>query len=216
MKYVSILLDETGSMTGQEHRVVSGVNEYLKKLKKDVNPKKCELEINKFDSLGYRNFFSGKLGDCKPMTRDDYRPGAATPLFDAVAKTILAMADRTKKKDKVIIIIDTDGYENASLEYRDPKQVKKLLKKYEQRGWAFVFLAKGIDEQAAAEVMTQGGLIGANNNTRSFSYDKSDPMMCATAKASSEYFAGVVSNTNVFADKDKKKADESKGKEGVL
>ena len=45
MNHAIVTLDETGSMSGQEHRVVTSLNEYVEQL-----PKKTRLTVFKFDS----------------------------------------------------------------------------------------------------------------------------------------------------------------------
>jgi hypothetical protein len=163
--------------------------------------KKCNLSINLFDSTGYRTIYDGLLKDARKMKVEEYSPGAMTPLYDAIGKTITLINSVVKKKDKVIIIIDTDGYENHSVEFDQPR-IKALIGKAEKAGWAFVFMASGIDIKQAREVATQGGLIGVGTantvmGTHAMRYDKSDPL----AQATSCYFQGTVSNLQVFGKK---------------
>ncbi len=68
MKHAIVTLDETGSMSGQEHRVVTSLNEYVKKL-----PKKTRLTVFKFDSARWTKSFCGPVKKWKPMREKDYR-----------------------------------------------------------------------------------------------------------------------------------------------
>ena len=89
--YVTILLDETGSMAGEEKRVIGGVNEYLKKLKAEFTDEDCPyIRINLFDSERWDTFYDGNLRYCPNMELKDYNPGAMTPLYDAIAKAVSA------------------------------------------------------------------------------------------------------------------------------
>jgi uncharacterized protein YegL len=78
-----------------------------------------------------------------------------TALYDAVGKTIatvggrLSSMDEADRPEKVIFLITTDGYENASHEY-DSKRVLEMVKEQEEKyNWEFVFLGANIDSFAA-------------------------------------------------------------------
>ncbi len=136
--YVAILLDETGSMAGQERRVVTGINEYINKLRSQLDGAPCRIALALFDSERWHEYYRGDLHDFPPMDTGDYSPGAMTPLYDAVAKLISA-AEVDAGDAKVLVIIDTDGMENASLEV-NRHAIFKRIKGKEKEGWTFVFL----------------------------------------------------------------------------
>lgn len=52
-------------------------------------------------------------------------------------------------RQNVICVIQTDGHENASEEYT-AAELAKLIRRKEREGWAFVFLAAGLDAFSAA------------------------------------------------------------------
>ena len=111
--------------------------------------------------------------------------------------------------DKKMIIIVTDGHENASKEYITTLQIQNLIKERENEGWAFVFLASGITPERAQAVYQTGVATGmsASNVTfdthinRAATYQK-------TSKATADFMKGTVSNTAVF---DEPEAGESTG-----
>ena len=74
MNHAVVTLDETGSMRGQEERVVSALNQYVNALPKGTN-----LTVFKFDSKRWVTQFAGFAKGWKPLTLKDYRPGAWTP-----------------------------------------------------------------------------------------------------------------------------------------
>lgn len=184
MKHAIVVLDETGSMSGQEDRVVTSMNEYVAKL-----PKKAMLTVFKFDSERWTTFFSGKVKEWKKMVMSDYSPGAMTPLYDAIGKAITHGKFTSKKGDKVMLMVDTDGYENASTEYTHEK-ITTMIEKAKDRGWEVLFMANGLTEQAAARVATVGHKLGvtktfaASHVLRSSSYG-------AAAGATQSYFDGT-------------------------
>ena len=72
-----------------------------------------------------------------------------------MGRTIHTIAAEQKPDDKVLFVIITDGYENASTEYTG-SQIKAVIEKMKtERNWQFVFLGANID---AAEVAEEIGI----------------------------------------------------------
>lgn len=142
--YVSFILDETGSMLSVKSQTVSGFNEYLASLKS--NPKGIRFTLTKFNSTKVEVVHDNvKLKDVPELTDETYQPYMGTPLYDAIGKTIGAIGD----KDNVIIVIQTDGQENASREYTR-QTIFDLIKEKQDAGWTFVFLGADMDAYAAS------------------------------------------------------------------
>ena len=177
-----VVLDETGSMGGQEDRVCSSMNEYVKGL-----PKKTRLAVFKFDSTHWTKFFSGRIKKWKAMCREDYTPGAMTPLWDAIGKAIAYAKGKASKGDKVMVMVDTDGFENCSKEHTQPS-VTALIEKCKKKGWEFLFMSGGIGRQEAVAVGATGKSLGmssmsASHTLRSAAYN-------AASSRTAEYFGG--------------------------
>ena len=158
MKHAIVTLDETGSMRGQQHRVVTSLNEYVDQLSK-----KTRLTVFKFDSERWTTFFRGKVKKWKPMKEKDYRPGAMTPLYDAIAKSIAHAESVASKGDKVMVMIDTDGYENASREH-SLESCLALVSQKREAGWEFLFMSAAVDQKQAAFVGKTGKALGMRVN----------------------------------------------------
>ena len=152
-KIAVVVLDATGSMGGQEKRVVSSMNEYAKAL-----PKKAHLTVFMFNSTRWDKFFDGKAGDWKKMKEKDYEPGAMTPLYDCIAKGMAHADGLASDGDKVMIMIDTDGMDNASRECT-VESCRKTVKKKKKAGWAFQFMANGVDDFAAQQTAMTGAAL---------------------------------------------------------
>ena len=80
----------------------------------------------------------------KKLTNKEYFVGGCTALYDALGNTIHSF--ESKDTDKVLFIIITDGYENASREYRK-EDIKKLIEKH--KDFEFIFVGADIDSYAA-------------------------------------------------------------------
>jgi len=149
---VTFVLDETGSMESIKDDTIGGFNSYLDSLR-DGSDGPVEFTLLKFDSRRIEKVYVNEpVTNVAKLTPDTYRPGAMTPLIDASYKAILATGNSLRKRKdspNVICVIQTDGYENASEEYTTP-ELAKLIRRKEQEGWVFLFLAAGLDAFSAA------------------------------------------------------------------
>lgn len=155
--HLTFLLDETGSMSGNEEGVVTGVNEFLATFKKE---KEADVRVwlSLFDAHPgeprTRVKIDGKkVGEVEDMKISEYNPRGMTPLNDAILDTIEALNKKVKKGEKAFIVILTDGMENAS--ETSAETVQEAVKKAEKKGWAFLYL--GANQQAEVSA-TQLGL----------------------------------------------------------
>lgn len=143
-----ILLDRSGSMQSLWVEALSSVNAFARELanKKDGPAVDSHVTLAVFDSQETLQF--DVLRKKQPalhwdnVTDRDASPRGMTPLLDAIVRTIaLAEADNP---DKAVIVIMTDGHENASREVtRDG--VKVALDRVRARGWEVVFLGANFD-----------------------------------------------------------------------
>ena len=86
-KYVSFLLDETGSMHSIKQDTIGGFNEYVDTLKKDGAD--IAFSLVSFNSNGTQSRYAAESIDAvPPLTNDNYQPTAATPLIDAAVKDV--------------------------------------------------------------------------------------------------------------------------------
>ena len=175
-------LDETGSMRGEEDRVVSSMNEYVEKLPDDVN-----ITVFKFDTNRWTTFYAGDKSDWVDMTMDDYSPGAGTPLYDAIARSIEHAESISSAGDKVMIMIDTDGANNASRTHTK-ESIKSLVDQKKEMDWEFMFMASGIDQMRADSVASVGHFIGMSVSSAPYT-ERSHTYLRAVA-ATTSYFSG--------------------------
>ena len=150
--HVGLLVDETGSMSGSEPHVVGGINEFVAQLAADQNGTKVLATLAMFDLHGNDPVVRVKFDDIPIAEVDtlgpgDYSPRGATPLNDAVVRTIRSMDKRVKKGHRAMLVILTDGFENAS--ETAGSDVRKLIHSREKRGWEFIYL--GANQDAWAE-----------------------------------------------------------------
>ena len=149
-----MILDKSGSMHGLEADTIGGFNAMIEKEKKlGIDVRVTTVLFNdKMDRLyEHREIRSGR-----PLTERTYETGGTTALLDAVGDTILHMeqsgaADR--QGTKVIVVIITDGMENASTEFTKAKVKELISDKQEKAGWDFIYLGANIDAAEEADAI---------------------------------------------------------------
>jgi len=186
--FVSFLLDETGSMAAVKDDTIGGFNTYVDALSKDIEGN-CYFTLVKFDSSHQTVVCEGvEPAEVPRLNDDNYRPGAMTPLIDAifniVKKTEALVKDKDMEKNNVVIVVQTDGNENRSRE-NTKEQLKELITGKEKDGWAFTFIGAGID--AFKEAGQYGFSAGAT--------------MAYAMANSGEAFEGIAGNTLAYANK---------------
>lgn len=138
-----IIVDESGSMSIIERQALMGLNETLETVKKmqDLH-KDMEQRVTliTFDSSHKRYVFdNAPVGDTHLLTYKEYRPGGATPLYDAIGMGISKLNAQTDADDNVLVTIITDGEENCSKEY-NLTMVKTLIEKLKKQSWTFTLI----------------------------------------------------------------------------
>ncbi len=151
---MGILLDRSGSMSGKELDVVGGVNRFIDDQKKVDG--EASLLMARFDKE-YELFRPLKpLAEVSPLESTEYAPRGYTALLDALGKTIghFDQLYEEKKPDKVIVVVATDGLENASREF-NRELIKSMIAAREKDGvWTFIYI--GAHVQAFDEARSMG------------------------------------------------------------
>ena len=147
------ILDRSGSMAGLESDTIGGFNATIKDQKTiDGETRVTTILFDNFFEILHDRI---DLQDISPLTNKDYFVRGSTALYDAVALGINKIANVQKqtkaegRAEKVIMVITTDGYENASRE-TNAATLHKMIDKCKKEGWEFLFLGADIDAQAAA------------------------------------------------------------------
>ncbi|MEI6580032.1 MAG: vWA domain-containing protein [Eubacteriales bacterium] len=151
------ILDKSGSMAGLETDTIGGFNSLLAKQKSEKGDAVITTVLfdNNYEVLHDR----ADMRQVNPITNKEYFVEGSTALLDALGRTInrigKAMA-QTREQDrpgKVMFVIITDGFENASREFKY-SQIKRMIEHQKTKySWEFIFLGANIDAvEAAAKV----------------------------------------------------------------
>ena len=149
--YHLIVLDESGSMRCITRATISGCNETIQTIRmmqeQTIETQRHYVSIYLFDTTKSRYIIKEeKVDKVREITEEDYRPYASTPLFDALGFTLTELK-RTIEREKEslgYVTIITDGYENASREYR-LETVKNLIDDLKEKNVIFTFIGANID-----------------------------------------------------------------------
>lgn len=143
------ILDKSGSMAGLESDTIGGYNSMLDKQK--ALDGECRITTVLFDHNYELLHDRIDIHAVSPISDQEYFVGGMTALVDAVGLTISKIAKAQKntaeeyRAEKVMFVIITDGYENASKEYSADKVKKMIEKQKKEFDWEFVFLGANID-----------------------------------------------------------------------
>lgn len=160
---LAVILDRSGSMEAIRDDMVGGYAAFMKEQLQ--LPGTLEVSLYQFDdefSVVYEAKPAAELGPLELV------PRGSTALLDAVGKAVVKIGERLAARPEcerpgaVVVVVITDGRENASREYKRAR-IREMLEHQEKKyGWKFVYL--GADPQGFAEARDQGF-------TRSFRYD---------------------------------------------
>jgi uncharacterized protein YegL len=188
---IAVILDESGSMTSCRESTIKGFNEFLntqKMVKGNAN-----LTLVKFSDYYKVVYDSVPLEKVSELNIENYTPSNSTALLDAVGKTINLIDNKAsnrlleEEEPRVIMLILTDGEENASIEFTKDK-INKMVNDHKGK-WEFIFIG--------ADINAWGQDIGIYSNV---SINKADmeQSFVAMSYCTANYRTGNAVSTNDF------------------
>jgi uncharacterized protein with von Willebrand factor type A (vWA) domain len=209
-----ILLDRTGSMSDIWAEALGSVNAYAKSVGEadageidgaDIETRVTLAVFDHQDTFQFDVLRKNVAAEnWNQVTDDEASPRGMTPLFDAIGR-IVTLAERDAP-EKAVIVIMTDGMENASSELTR-EGARQALDRARNRGWEVVFLGTEFANFGDAE-----GVGNASSKNMAVGKDQMSGSMSDLAKKSRAYGKGEAPEI-VFAPEDRAKADEEGVKE---
>lgn len=159
---ITIILDKSGSMQSVKDDTIGGFNSFVEEQKR-MKTNGC-ISLVQFNEKHEVTFKGNDISYCPSLNPSNYMPNGSTALLDAVGKTIIDMGIRLQsmpeheRPDKVIVVIMTDGHENASKEFKKTQINQMISHQREKYNWQFVFL--GANQDAIQEGSSLGVALG--------------------------------------------------------
>lgn len=202
-KKVVFLLDRTGSMSSIKQATIEGYNAYLAGLPASVQVARIQFD-DIVDPTMRRprmdfDVVHGFMKKAQMLDDATFIPRGSTPLYDAIASAIHWTEEHVSPKDDVLLVILTDGQENASREYTLPTVNALMKQKEDEDGWTFMYIGAG-KEAWGAEVMR--GTQSASNVYRSAGYGGTRAMFAAATASTRAYSAAPSGQTVTVVDAD--------------
>ncbi len=158
LTFIAVVLDRSGSMGAVREATITGFNAFVEEQK--TAPGDALFTLVQFDHE-YQKVFDGvPIGRVELLSDATYVPRGNTALYDAVGRTIddvgakLRSMREEDRPGKVIVMIQTDGAENASRKYTSAKLAEMIQHQREQYQWEFVFV--GATEAALTDARDWG------------------------------------------------------------
>jgi Mg-chelatase subunit ChlD len=146
---ITIILDRSGSMQTVRTDTIGGYNAFI--AAQAALPGEARISLVQFDHE-YAVVYAGvECAQVAPLTTDTFSPRGNTALLDAIGRTIHDTGNRfnalheDERPGKVVVVIITDGEENASSKFTREQVLALITQQRERYQWEFVFLGANQD-----------------------------------------------------------------------
>jgi uncharacterized protein YegL len=146
--FVALVLDQSGSMSPLREEAVAHFNEQIQAMK-DKASKDPSLEI-----LASLVFFNHEvevkmdnlnLDYVQELSEDSYLPSGTTALYDGIETAIQLIQPRLRPEDAALVVVVTDGAENASTPHNRESVPGKIKELQENGQWTFTYMCTSRD-----------------------------------------------------------------------
>jgi hypothetical protein len=157
--WVLILVDRSASMETIAGPTLQGLNTLLHQ---QVGQPKTSVRVVEFGTgddgqLELNVLFDSSLTyETNAIARQAYRPRGDTPLFVAVLSAISDLEPSVRTQDHALVVIQTDGYENASPKWATLDKVRARVREKQRDGWVFAYLGAELESWQTGENMGVG------------------------------------------------------------
>ena len=154
---ITIILDRSGSMESVKSDTIGGFNSFLADQQKEDSP--ATLSLVQFDHEYETVYENLNIKDVQKLTEATFQPRGRTALRDAIGRTINSVGQRLSdtleidRPDNVLIVILTDGFENASREFNVQQIGEMVQHQQDVYNWQFLFIGANQDAILSAQAM---------------------------------------------------------------
>jgi Mg-chelatase subunit ChlD len=148
---ILVITDRSGSMSTIANDVIGGYNKFISDQRKVAG--EARVTYTQFDNQYEVVYQDRALADVPLLSHETFKPRGGTALLDAIGRTLNDQGRRISHDawaELVIVVIITDGEENASREF-SRTQIQTMIKHAEDHGWSFVYLGANQDAFSVAQ-----------------------------------------------------------------
>jgi len=152
---IAVILDRSGSMGICRDATIAGFNQFLQSQRDVREGGRALVSLTQFNHHYEVNFVGEPIENVPALDTQSYVPQGRTALHDAIGRTIHEVEAWVREHDwqeRVLILIITDGQENASREY-DLHAVHALIEGKEREGWNVAYMGANQDSYAVGGAM---------------------------------------------------------------
>lgn len=151
LAWVMLLVDRSFSMLDLQQPTIDGLHAFIRQHRGQLNTR---LSVVSFGTDAHGQLDLATLFDTempraeqsRALEKLDYRPKGDTPLLAAVMATIQRMEKLIRRQDRALVVIQTDGLENASPKHITLKSVRQKIDEKKKLGnWTFAYLGTELD-----------------------------------------------------------------------
>jgi len=165
---ITVTLDRSGSMEPINADTCGGLNTFIAEQRKAEG--KATMTLVRFNGTYELDYLDKPIAEVKPLV--SLYPMGGTALHDAIGKTIdelggrLSRLPEAERPGKVVVVIVTDGEENASKFFTATQIKTKIEHQRHTYNWQFVFLGANQDAIANARSLGISAATSADYSTR--------------------------------------------------
>ena len=140
--YVTMILDQSGSMCGTKAQAVQGYNEQVQQMKLNSKEQDIFCSLITFNGNVFEHLWCEPAEKLTEAAADDYNTSGTTAMRDAVGYAIEKLQRTTDSKEDVayLVVIISDGEENASRHY-SVEALRELKDSVDKTGkWTFTYM----------------------------------------------------------------------------
>ena len=146
--HICFVLDESGSMYNSVDDVIGGFQKLIDEQKGEKNGE-CIISLYRFSDTVKKDYIGKPVDEVSKLI---YSPCGCTAMNDGVGTAIdeigkwLSDMDESERPSKNMIVIMTDGQENASKEYNFDTVKAKIKHQEEKYSWTFVYMGTNLQD----------------------------------------------------------------------
>ena len=200
--HICFVLDESGSMYSSESDVKGGFKKVVEEQKALKNGS-CIVSLFKFNDK-VTEVYLGKDVNEIDANKLDYSPGGCTAMNDGIGTAIdnvgkwLAAKDEAERPEKNMVVIMTDGMENASHEYTIEQVRDRIKHQTEKYDWSFVYMGTDVTDTTYTNHI-MGGLKNCTSMYNSRDNHDANYTLCASVATEWRNMTGCTYETKTLS-----------------